>query len=580
MFKKKVNNEQMTKLKNTIALKRNVYAIILSVIFIAVTIGLITVSTVLAEKYPLDLDLTTNKQHSISDENFEYIRNIDKNINIYVMATEEQYYCRTGTSSDMNYIAAEQYFYDIGLLNIPEAKQYFNVNVDNTSYFAQTVELLKKYQSYNDNIKVTFMDVYDAKARDITSGFSDFDWSAGDILIEGNFAIDGKDTVRRTVVSFDDLYEVKDYSGEIENYKQYGYESMIGYMILQGQLPGYGITENKTETMISSAIYKVTSPDTPVFLVPTAISNKESVADALQKVLEVNNFEIKYSDQILSILLTEENYDKYDGIILSDCKSDISVSDREVIEKFLNNKGKKGKALYYFAGPNTVSLKNLCGLLGDWGIGFEQGVLYETGVGYFMNGQPTYLAMESVATDYTEATEDTGLPCISDNLVVMKELWANQTSSTATYTRTTEVLMRTASKGLTAIMPTDADFKAWKPADDAKKEKYPTAILSRDDDTLNNQFISSFVVVYASADIIAKENNQNSLGNMDNVLGSFNEAVGNTDSQFEFVPKTIEVDYYSTTEISVEIVRAVFLYAIPVIIIVLGVVVWIRRKRR
>ena len=40
MFNKEKVTEKTNKLKNTIALKRNVYAVVLSVIFIAVVIGL------------------------------------------------------------------------------------------------------------------------------------------------------------------------------------------------------------------------------------------------------------------------------------------------------------------------------------------------------------------------------------------------------------------------------------------------------------------------------------------------------------------------------------------------------------
>ena len=48
MFKNKNKN----KLKNTIALKRSLYAIILSVIFIVAVVGLTIISTVFAERYP------------------------------------------------------------------------------------------------------------------------------------------------------------------------------------------------------------------------------------------------------------------------------------------------------------------------------------------------------------------------------------------------------------------------------------------------------------------------------------------------------------------------------------------------
>jgi hypothetical protein len=132
MFKKEKLTAKADKLKNTIALKRNVYAVVLSVIFIAVVIGLTALSTVFADRYPLEIDLTANKQHSISNKNFEYISSVKEKINVYVACTEAQYLNQTGTSADMGYFAATKYFVDY--------------NADNAKYFTQTVELLKKYQ--------------------------------------------------------------------------------------------------------------------------------------------------------------------------------------------------------------------------------------------------------------------------------------------------------------------------------------------------------------------------------------------------------------------------------------------------
>lgn len=565
MKKQKKDNSAKTKLKNTIAVKRNVYAVVLSVIFIVAVIGLIALSTVLAQKYPLELDLTTNKQHSISGDNFDYISSVEQKINIYVTSTEDAYNCNTGTTSDIGYIAASSSFVD-----------YSSANV---AYYRQTVELLKKYQNYNDNITVTFVDVYDAKAREITDRFEDYNWSNGDILVESTFMLDGKEVTRRTVVSFSQMYTLEDTSGMAEQIMSNTYyQMMYGQYALYGHGYGYSITENNVETMISSAIYKVTSPNTPVFLVPTAVSDNESVAAALENMLEINNFEIEYNDQLLSALLTAENYDKYDGIILSNCKADITVAERELIENFLDNNGKKGKALYYFAGTNTYNLTNLCGLLGDWGIGFESGILYETDSSYHNSGNPTQLILESSKSEYTETADALGKYYAGNNLVYMKQLWP--TSNTATYTRETTVLLQTASFGQTTVMPLDADYAEWTPASDAQKDKFAAAIFSRDDAASDNNFRSSYVVAFAAAEIIDTAYTSGSFANLNLVLDTFNSVTGNSDAAFSFVPKKIETETFSVTEGKVNVIRIIFMAVVPAIVIVLGVVVWIRRKRK
>lgn len=567
MFKKEKLTEKADKLKNTIALKRNVYAVVLSVIFIAVVIGLTALSTVFADRYPLEIDLTADKQHSISDKNFEYISSVKGKINVYIACTEAQYLNQTGSSADMGYFAATEYFVDY--------------NADNMRYFTQTVELLKKYQSYNSNINIQFIDIYDAKTREITDNFGDFEYKTGDVLVETTFKLDGKDVTRRTAVPFKDVYTLEDTNGNADYLTGDGQMyQMYGYTATAGAGYGYFITENKIEAAISSAIYRVTSAETPLFLVPTTISSDKIVSEALEKILQINNIDIEFSDKLLSTVLTPENYDKYAGIILADCKSDISGAERELIENFLNNNGKKQKALYYFAGTNTMSLKNLCGLLGDWGIGFEEGILYETDSGFHASNDNTQLLMETIETDYTESSKDMGKYCVAKNIVYMKQLWSN--NSTATYTRTAEVIMNTASLGYTTLMPLGVDIKDWKPAENAERFKFPTAIFSHDDEIYESKYVSSYIIAFASAEMISGSYNQNSVANMDITLKTFKEVVGTADSAFSFVPKTIKVEDYRSkvNQKKVNVMKWIFMAAVPVAVVVLGTVVWIRRKSK
>lgn len=555
--------------ENTVAIKRSIYSLFLSIVFIIGVVLLIALTTTLAAKYPLEIDLTTNKLHSISTDNFEYISSVDETINIYVAATEEQYLSVTRSTSDIAYIAAAEHVIDY--------------HSENVQYYTQTVELLKKYDDYNDNITVTFIDVYDSKTRDITDNFEDYDWSIGDILVESTFKLDGKDVTRRTVVPLVETYTLEDKSGyaaELEKNPEM-YELYYGVSAKMGYGYGYFISENNIEYMISAAIYKVTSPDTPLFLVPTSVSDNKTVSEALQKVLEVNNFAIEYNDGLISTLLTEANYDKYAGIILSNCKADISAADREFIEKFLDNKGMKGKSLYYFAGTNAFGLTNLNGLLGDWGIGFEDGYLYETDPNYHQSGNPTMLALESSGSDFTKKSDALDRYFAGSNLVNMKVLY--QTNTSATHTRETTVLMSTASLGKTAIIPSGQKVDEWKaPTDGDLLDKRIVAVVCEDADAVNNVFVSSYVLAFASSDLVSEDYNTDTFGNLNLVLDTFNQVTGTDDAPFTFVPKKIETsNYYAdVTEGEVSAIRWIFVVAVPVIVIGLGIFVWIWRKRK
>ncbi len=554
--------------ENTIAIKRSIYSLFLSIIFIIGVILVIALSTSFATRYPLDIDLTTNKLHSISNDNFEYISDVKEKISIYVTATEDQYNSNTSSAADIAYIAA--------------ANHVIDYNSENIQYYQQTVNLLKKYADYNDNITVTFLDIYDSKTRDVTDNFEDYDWDQGDILVESTFTLNGKEVTRRTVVPFIETYTLEDTSGYADELAKNPemYELYYGVSAKAGYGYGYFITENNIEYMISAAIYKVTSPDTPLFLVPTSVSDDESVADALQKVLEVNNFAVEYNDGLLSTILVESNYDKYAGIILSDCKSDISIADRELIEKFLDNKGMKGKTLYYFAGTNAYGLTNLNGLLGDWGIGFEDGFMYETDAKYHQSGDPTILALQSAGSDFTASSDALDRYFIGKNLVNMRVLY--QTNTSATHTRETTVLMTTASYAKTAIIPSGEKVAEWKVPSDAEMDRRIAAVVCEDTDAVDNVFVSSYVVAFASSDIVCEEYNTDTFGNLNLVLDTFNQVTGNSDAPFTFVPKKIETStfYADVTEGEVKAVRIIFIATIPIVVIGLGIFVWVWRKRK
>lgn len=555
------------KLKNTVALKRGIYSIILSVVFIVGVVLAILLSTALADRYPIELDLTANKIHSMTDDNVHFIKGVDKRVNIYVCLTEEEYNCTSSSSYNMCYYAAQNYFVDY--------------NTDNAKYFTQTVEILRKYEQYNDNIKVTFLDIAQPSAAEITDDFEDYNWAAGDILVESTFSVDGKDITRRTAIPFNDVYTLEAGDTQTESYQQY---AAIQNYALYGYGLGYLIMENNIEYAVSAAVYKVISETTPVFLVPSSYCDTESVKEALEKTLTTNNFTVEYKEGFLSGLLTSDKFDSYSGIILSNCSSDISADDRVALEAFLNNGGKKGKSVFYFAGTNTYKLTNLCAFMGDWGIGFESGILYETDKNVKFTDSAVTFLHSSLQTDYTKSVDAmSDVFFAAKNSVPMKSLYANGSNVTANHVRKSTITMRTMSNGTVTVMPIDADPKTWTPASDARYDAYPTMIVTEDSDTdENNSYIYSSVIAVASSDFISEEwaNYNSYISNLNLTLDVFNFVTGNTENPFNFVAKTITNERFYSDENNANAVKVIFMGVVPVLLVASGVTVWIRRKSK
>lgn len=561
-------------LKNTIAVKRNIYAIILSVIFIVGVVLVTVLATLLANRYPLDIDLTSDKVHTMSEENIDYIKTVDKKVTVYVCLPQDDFDCSGSSSYNMHYYAAMGYFVD------------YDPDV-NGSYFRQTAEIIEKYAMYNDNITINYIDVAQPTATEITDNFSDYQWNIGDILLESTFTVNGKEITRRTVVTFSDIYTIDLSDSEMSQYtEEYAQQYFGGYaenFALYGMGIGYDITENNFEDAFSSAIYRVTSESTPVYLYPNNYCKDETISEGLEDTLNNNNFTVYYAEGLLSTLLVEENYDKFSGVILSNCTSDISSEDRTALEAFLNNKGNKGKSLFYFAGTNTYRLPNLCAFLGDWGIGFKSGILYENTAGYVIAQTPTDMYLASTKSEYTEFADNfTNKRYVCSNMVPMQVLYEN--NSTATYVRETEVLLNTASNGTVAIMPIEETVDTWKPATGEETDAFPVAILTEDAGAgANGEHIASYVIAYAGSDFISQKWYQYEVvANLNFTLDTFNAATGNSETPFNFVAKTITSESFlvNVTEAKTTTMKWVFMAAVPLVLIVLGTVVWIRRKSR
>ncbi len=431
---------------------------------------------------------------------------IDAKINIYVLMPEDAYACKTDTKADMAYVAAEQ--------------EFVAYTEENEKFFVKTVESLKNIENCNEEITVTFLDInIDKNSGTVKNAFQGFNIQEGNICVEGIFTENGKEVTRRTVIRFTDIYTLSDPEGFVEILQSdYGYMyQMQGYTPFNGY--GYTISENKIETAVSSAIYRVTLAETPVFLVPESYTNSAKVKEALQELLEINNYELEYKEGSLAEILSVENHKKYAGVILADCKSDITTADSDALDKFLENGGKKEKSLFYFAGTNAHDLVGLCDFLKNWGVGFDPGILYETDEGFHAKNEPTKIALDIYENDYTPTALNLDGYYCADNLTYMKQLW--QTNNDFTHTRETDAILCTASFGQTAVMPSYAFVDAWTPSADAVLDKFHVALLTQDSIEVENKTLSSYVAVFASADIISADWKQNSVGNFNVVLDLF-----------------------------------------------------------
>ncbi len=528
IFKKSENKAaKPKKLRNKSLFKKGGYAVAITAIVIVATIVLNILVGALSERFHLTFDLNPQKQNSVSVENLEYIKGVSEKVTISLLSTEDDY------ASYMNYYG----------------QNLFMAQDATGEYYNQTLRLLHQYEDYNDNITLKFIDPQEPEFAEVQSKYSSEDFVYGDILVETTIkGENGTDIERFKILSYSDIYNLKDESGMAA----YGY----GY---------YTVSGSNLETVLTSAIASVTSTETKTIAYLKSISSDSAFA-ALRSVLELNNYIIVEVNDEFVTKLPED----IDGVMLVAPKRDLTGSELDVINDYLKNDGKLGGSLMYFASIASPSMPNFNEFLLEWGIKQNSDVLFETNKNYLLDEtKPTTLAVLPAVNTVFGANKY----FISSNNVPL------EIAETVNDLCKVTALANT-SDGV-AIAPVSAEA-TWSGAEKAEKKSFPAILMSETQNFVDSVQMKSYVFAFSSYDLIS-ENwlNEDSLNNLDAAVGVAAKATGMADTSIVFMTKTIENDDTYTPNAQVTAVLYVVLLAVmPLAIIAVCVVVFIRRKNK
>lgn len=520
------------KLHSRLLLKHGTYnAVLIAIVLVAVVI-LNVLATAAANRFPMDIDLSLSGENTISEENADYLKTVDKDVNVVVCATEDGY---TG-----GYMASYAY-------------SMYMAQDSSGAYYEQTIKLLESYEKYNSKIKVTFQDPDSTAFSAVKAIVPDTTLNYGDILVYSSFELDGKDVTRTKVLTFTDLYEL---------YDSTGYASM-GYGV-------YSLSGSNVETAVTSAISNVTSEDIKKVGYLSAHSTSGAF-DTLKSNLELNGFEIvEISDTIISEISSD-----IDAVAIAAPSADFAADEIAALETFLENGGKKGKSLMVFCDAAGADMPNLYAFLKEWGVSCEQGsVIFETDENNYLSGDPTTVGLVNAKTDTTSSVNNANKIYIAGTNMPL----------TAAYTsfgnRTTEVILTTQDTAVAAPITADAD---WTPGSEYTKRQYAAAIVTTDkqyDDDYNE--LASNVIVFSSVDFISSVwAAYDSVGNNAFTLAALKNVCGKDTSEFSFIQKTVATyNFTQPSEGSVQLMRVIFIIVLPVVLLAVGIFVWYRRKNR
>lgn len=528
------NNTEKVKVKNVIAATHGTYATAVIAIVLCVVVLLNVGFNVIGDRLNLAWDVTSQGTYTLGKSNEAFLKTIDKPVEIIFCASEEDY---TGS-----YFAGY-------------ASTYYQTEDTTGKYFPQTIKIVKQYGDHNKNFNVRFIDPQTNKFNEIKSRFPDLSIGYGDILVTSTFkGADGKAVTKHKQIGFYDLYEQKDESGAAA----YGYTP-------------YTIASNDIETQLSSAIARVTSEKNTVVSI---ISTHSNVAyfENFVKMLELNSYEVRYvSDPII----TEKSISKdTDMLIMGAVMNDFTVSELDVIDAFLDNDGNRGKGLVFYASAGSPKLTNLYEFFEEWGISVGDGILYETN-DQLSYQSPTDMLLFNNNNTYTADMNTKKGIYLAGNIVPLEAAFERYDG------RQTNILLYTSDTVIN--VPKDID-DSFKPDSSYAKSMYTPVILTVDTSYENDtNGLSSYVAAFGSMDFVESEwTNYTEVLNLEFDLCVANVASGRNTTDLTFTSKSINPESFAekVTQRMVTTINVIFLYVIPISLLVICVVVYFRRKNR
>lgn len=522
--KKPKKENKPKKLKNQALLRKGSFSVAITAAVLAGIILLNVLVSALSERFVLEFDMSAEKENSMSEENIDYLKSLDTEVEIIVCATPEDY-----EGGYMRYYAQNLY----------------GVTSDATDYYKQTIKLLDKYSAYNDKVSLRYVDTQDAEFTEISTKYSNEKLYYGDIIV----SCTKNGSERYKVVGFKDVYELK----EDSTYAAYGYTTST-------------VAGNNVETAVTSAIAYVTSNKTKKVALITGHSKNDYTAD-YQTLLKANNYEIT----VVSDGMIGSVSDEYDAVIIAAPTTDFLGSELDALSAFLENDGKLGKGLILVADAAAPYLPNLYDFLEQWGIAVGEGILFETNSQNYIPDDPMTMGTYPTSNE-NDITSGMNL-CITGYNVPLTAAFDSEGLITVTS------LMSTPESVVAAPVGTTTD---WTGADDYTKQSYSSVIQSEmmnyDDD---NNKISSYVFAFSSVEFIYSEyNEQSSVSNKNITLAAAERAVGAENTGISFISKTITNESYadSVTDSSAGIIRILFMFVLPIVCIAVGIYIFIRRK--
>lgn len=534
-FKEKEEKTSKTK-KAHKKLKHGSMAIAFTAVFVAVLVLINIVATQVFERFPLSFDMTSNSSYSISDETIDYVKSIEKDVKITVLA---------------------------------EKDTFDTQNV----YTLQADEILQKYAQYNSKITIEYVDFL--SNPNVVSQYDD-GLSAYDIIFETTqIGDDGKEYKRTSVVSPLDLVN---FSSEVVSSL-----SSSGMTLETMALSYYGnelnfVTAYATQTFSNSAGEKtnfiessnaeqaytsalmIVTDSNPVKITLLTGRGEAAPLNYYQTLMKANGYEVDSVN-----ITTEDIPADTDLAVIAAPTVDYTDAEVKKVSDFLNNGTKLGKNLMYIESVQQPDTPKIDELLEEYGIILEDYCMYDAESSNVSNG---YLKVNLSAEDYEKDIKNDSLTMLT--MLYTKPITLKFDEEDM---KKTVALLKTADTGFKADMNTGDKISSGEQI--AAAIGYKAAF--NDDNTESYSQVLALGSEFLLDDSILQATQY---ANSQWILSVTNQMTGKTTSGITIEPSKIGGELFELTDAQISIYKWTFILVIPLIVLVIGIVVWIRRKNR
>lgn len=406
-----------------------------------------------------------------------------------------------------------------------------------TMYTKLIKEIAEKYGACSDKISINFYDT--EKNPEVVNKYSEY---YSDSINYGDIVVFSEGRIK--VLAMTDLFEVS-----------------IDYYTYTQQIEAV-----KADEALTSAVMFVADPNPPKMAI-LECQQSDSVAMSLAQLSEMfasNGYVVETIDPLKQDISTD-----YDMVILAAPYSDLTETVIDKIDAYLYNDGDLGKNLFYMANYDQRETPNVDAFLKEWGI--------EIGDGYIMNsdasstiaapiqGLQSYFEspMVEVADDYKEFINSEKIPMIMPASRPINLLFTEDDD------RETSVMLTTPATCAVVDMEGNA----------GELTSHNVFVRGSKNIFVGPEKISSNVIVSGSAYFLDSLIESNSLNNKEFAIKLVNRYTGK-DHGITILPKSLLTDVLNISESEARGINIAVIVVIPLIVVVIGMGVFLRRKYR